>query len=436
MSTQTNELLVIDPIHGFIDLSEYPFIREIIETPEFQRLRRLRQLGFSTMVYPSAEHNRFSHCLGAMQIFWRLFDRIKSKLTDQQISVDKIRKFGTAVTLLHDIGHGPFSHAAERAFDFDHDDIGRELILSANISKILTNQGINPIDLTRILKGTADKKFALLSQLVSSELDVDRLDYLLRDAYFTGIGFGNVDLDRIITTMVICQDQMLNGQAVSLYKGRFSVESYILTRHLMHQAVYFHKATRAAELLFRNVIKRVKFLDDKVEMPPELGFITAKRKPSAQDILQLDDNLMYTQFFRWSKSDDKILSELCNRIINRNLLKAIEIPLDNSTFPWEKRKKIEEIAQRNSIDAEYFCPSDSPTDLPYKPYSPKEPDDKPNVITNIFVLNEHAKPKEISHLSNVVASLSHPQYTNRIYCPESIRESVSNLLKEHEQRSE
>jgi len=253
----------------------------------------------------------------------------------------------------------------------------------------------------------------------------------LRDAYFTGIGFGNVDLDRIISTMVVCQEEMLKGQAINLYKGRFSLESYILTRHLMYQAVYFHKATRAAELLFRNVVKRAKLLRDRIEIPPELSFIKENRKPSSRDIVELDDNLMYTQFCRWRKSDDAILSELCDRIINRKLLKAVEIPPEKTTFIWEERKNIEEIAQRNGIDAEYFCPSDSPTDLPYQPYSPKEPDDKPNVITNIFVLNEREKPEEISHLSNVVASLSHPQYANRLYCPEIIREEVSNLLKQH-----
>jgi HD superfamily phosphohydrolase len=424
------DLLIRCPIHGFIDLSEYDFVPQVIKLPEFQRLRRLAQLGFSVMVYPSAEHNRFSHCLGAMQIFWRLFDKMKPNLNGG-IPVEDLRKYGTAVALLHDIGHGPFSHAAEQAFDFDHEEIGKELILTSGISNVLNDHQIDPVELTRILEGTADKKYAPLSQLVSSQLDVDRLDYLLRDAYFTGIGFGNVDLDRIISTMVVCQDEVLRGQAVNLYKGRFSVESYVLTRHLMYQAVYFHKATRAAELLFRNAIKRARALGDKLEMPTELSFIKERRKPNAQDLLQIDDNLMYTQFCRWRKSDDQVLSELCDRIVNRNLLKAVEIPPEKSTFIWEERKKLEEIAERNNIDAEYFCPSDSPTDLPYQPYSPKEPDDKPNVITNIFVLNEHAKPVEISHLSNVVASLSHPQYANRLYCPESIREEVSNLLKEH-----
>lgn len=426
-----DDLLVRDPIHGFIDLSEYDFISEIVESPEFQRLRHLAQLGFSKLVYPSAEHNRFSHCLGAMHTFGRFFDKLKSGLTDSEIPIEQLRKYGIAAALLHDLGHGPFSHAAEDALDFDHEEIGKELILGANISQILRKHDVEPVEITRILAGTAETKFAPLSQLVSSQLDVDRLDYLIRDAYFTGVGFGNVDLDRIISTMIIYKDDTLSGQAINLYKGRFSLESYILTRHLMHQAVYFHKATRSAELLFRNVIKRVRTLKDKVDMPEELSFIKENRPPTGQDMLGLDDNLMYTQFHRWLKNDDPILSELCSRIVNRNLLKAIEIPPEKSTFPWEERKRLEEIAGRNGINPDYFCPSDNPTDLPYKPYSPKEPDDKPSVITNIFALDGRAKPVEISRLSGVVGSLTQLQYANRIYCPESIREEVSNLLKEH-----
>src|SRR5208337_2020281 len=166
MSSQIRgDLHVMDPIHGFIDLTEYDFIAEIIETPEFQRLRRLKQLGFSTLVYPCAEHNRFSHSLGAMQIFWRLFDRIKADITWSD-DVNQLRKFGTAAVLLHDIGHGPFSHSAEDAFDFDHEDIGRDIILSSQISEILERNGLDPLEITRIQKGTADKKYSPLSQLI------------------------------------------------------------------------------------------------------------------------------------------------------------------------------------------------------------------------------------------------------------------------------
>src|SRR5208337_1934437 len=138
------------------------------------------------------------------------------------------------------------------------------------------------------------------------------------------------------------------------------------------------KATRSAELLFRNAIKRVIALEDKVDLPSELGFVKESRKPCAQDIMLLNDNFMYTQFWRWSKSDDTTLSELCSRIIGRNLLKAIEIPPEKRMFGWEKRKELEEIAQKNHIEADYFCPSDSPVDLPYQPYAPKNPDDQTN----------------------------------------------------------
>lgn len=426
------ELLVRDSIHGFIDLTEYDFVPEIVATHEFQRLRRLNQLGFSPLVYPSACHNRFSHCLGAMQVFWRLFDRIGMNMTQASEEIARLRKIGTAVALLHDIGHGPFSHAAENAFDFDHKDITKELVGNPPISDILAKHELDPLDLSRVLDGTADRRLVPLPQLIASQLDVDRLDYLKRDAYFTGVGFGNVDLDRIISTMVLYGKEPLEGQAINLYKGRFSLESYVLTRHLMYQAVYFHKTTRSAELLFKNAIRRLRATkgQGKIEVPTELRFLTEDRSPTAQEIACLDDNLLYAQFWRWSKCDDNILSQLCSRIVHRNLLKAIDIPQDKWSFMWQDGQKlVQRIAEENGFSFEYFCPVDIPADLPYQPYSPKEPDDMSNVITNIFVFDRDGNPVEISHESGVVQALSHMQYSNRLYCPETIRDDVRKGLK-------
>lgn len=424
------ELFVQDPIHGFVDLTEYGFVPEIVETDQFQRLRRISQLGFSYLVYPSACHNRFSHCIGAMQVFWRLFDRLKQRMTCSEEEIGELRKIGTAAVLLHDIGHGPFSHASESALDFDHEQVTKELIGKPPISTALTRHNLDPLSISRVLDGTADQRFVPLSQLVSSQLDVDRLDYLLRDAYFTGIGFGNVDLNRIISTMVLYEKDPLRGQAVNLYKARFSLESYVLTRHLMYQAVYFHKASRGAELLFRNVIKRVRTLKPKDEVPSELRFMAEEREPTASEIEALDDSLLYAQLWRWSKSDDSILSQLCKRILQRKLLKAIEIPPAKMGFMLDEGQKlVQSIAQDKGFDKDYFCTFDSPTDLPYQPYRPKEPDDERNVITNIFVLDSNGRPEEISRVSDVVESLSHTQYSYRLYCPKEIREDVNKALK-------
>lgn len=422
------ELLVRDPIHGFIDLREYPFIEEIVQDERFQRLRRLSQLGFSYLIYPSACHNRFSHSIGAMQLFWKLFDRLGGDLGVSNEERERLRKIGSAVVLLHDIGHGPFSHVTESVFNFKHAAVTKQVICESPIASILKEAGIDPDDLPRIMDGTAPGNLGLLSQLISSQLDVDRLDYLVRDAYFTGIGFGNVDVERIIKTMILYDKDPLKGQAINLYKSRFSLESYILTRHLMYQAVYFHKATRSAELLLKNLMKRVQAVKDKADVPEELSFVSEGRSPSAEEVTSIDDSLVYSQIWRWrKKSTDNTLRELCDRIIQRRLLKAIDIPPDRFAFMMEEgQKQLQALAAKHGIDSEYFCPYDSPTDTPYRPYSPKGPDDKQSVVTHIFLLDKDNKPKEISRASDVVKSLSDVQYASfRLYCPEEIRDGCS-----------
>lgn len=426
-----DELLVRDPIHGFIDLRQYPFIEEIVEDARFQRLRRLSQLGFSYLIYPSACHNRFSHSIGAMQLFWKLFDRVSRNLEVSNEEKDRLRRIGTAVALLHDIGHGPFSHVTESILNYKHVSVTKQVICGSPIAEILKKAGIDPQDLLRIIDGTVTGSFVLLSQLVSSQLDVDRLDYLVRDAYFTGVGFGNVDVDRIVNTMILYDKDELKGQAINLYKARFSLESYILTRHLMYQAVYFHKATRSAELLLKNAIKRVQAVKDKIDVPDELAFVAEGRSPSAEELNAIDDHLLYAQVWRWTKSRDSTLSELCGRIVHRRLLKAIDIPPDKFAFMMEEgQRKLQDLAAKRGVDSDYFCPYDNPTDTPYRPYSPKGKDDETSVITNIFLIDKDEKPREISRASDVVKSLSDVKYSLfRLYCPEEMREDVRKILK-------
>jgi hypothetical protein len=426
-----NELLVRDPIHGFIDLREYPFVQEIVEDERFQRLRRLTQLGFSYLIYPSACHNRFSHSIGAMYLFLKLFDRVSRTLAVSNEEKDRLRKIGTAVVLLHDIGHGPFSHVTESILDYKHVTVTKQLVCESPIAGILKKAGIDPQDLLHILDGAVRGNLVLLSQLVSSQLDADRLDYLVRDAYFTGVGFGNVDVDRIINTMILYDKDELKGQAINLYKARFSLESYILARHLMYQAVYFHKATRSAELLLKGAIRRAQVVEDKIDVLDELAFVTENRSPSAQELTAIDDSLLYAQIWRWTKSKDSILSDLCGRIMHRRLLKAVDIPPDKFAFMMEEgQRMLQRLATRCGVDTEYLCPYDNPTDTPYLPYSPKGKDDEANVVTNIFLIDKDENPQEISRASDVVKSLSDVKYSLfRLYCPEKMRDDVRKILK-------
>ena len=237
-SKTRKETIIRDPIHDFIDVSRYDFILKIINTPYFQRTRRLSQLGVSLFVYPSATHSRFNHSLGAMEVFVRLFDYLHRDEVKGK-SYHKLRKTGIASVLLHDIGHGPFSHATEGPLGFQHEMMSMEMVKTHEITEILEGEGICAKDVLSVISKTATGKLKLLSQLIGSELDVDRLHYLARDIYFTGVGFGGVDLQRIIRTMTISKSKgFLNGYAVVEEKGKDSVEAYLLTRTLMYDDVY------------------------------------------------------------------------------------------------------------------------------------------------------------------------------------------------------
>jgi len=424
---------VRDPIHDFISLTEYDFIQKIIDTEYFQRLRRLFQLGVSVYVYPSATHNRLSHSLGAMELFARIFDNLHKNdrygsIEDIQ-KVIKLRKIGIATILLHDVGHGPLSHVSEKIFGFKHEDVTAEIIKSTEISKILKDEGIEADDIVKIIKHTSSPDHKYISQLVSSQLDADRLDYLSRDAYFTGVAFGKIDLERIIRTLQIYKGGGdMDGYVVSTNKGFEAIESYVLSRHLMYRGVYFHKTTRCFERLIENVFKRAVFLakDRKLILPNEFEFLINGNSISVKDLIQLDDHSVYYLIRQWTKNDDKILKDLANRIINRKPLKLIETEkfmsyINNlETIKTELRSK--------GFDPDYYLIHDEASETPYSPYSPKGAEDETNVITNIFVLNNENNPEEISKLSKVVRTLSEAHSTFRIYVPEECKAQTLSIL--------
>src|SRR3989442_1658634 len=294
------EYIVRDPVHGFVHLDRFDFIKNIVSTPEFQRLRYVSQLGVCSVVYPSATHNRFSHSLGAMHVMQEMLDHLRSIGDIKNDIFDDLLRTGSATALLHDIGHGPLSHASEKFFDFNHESMTAKIITRPPISDILNDGDVEPERIVRILRHIASGPDVLLSQLMSSELDVDRLDYLTRDSYFTGVGFGNIDLERIIAMLRKFRGNgALRNHAITLFKGRHSIESYILGRHLMYQAVYFHKATRGAEKLIGSAFRRAAEVKRKVLIPDSLEFLESEVSPSLDDVLQMDDHTVFDSIRRW-----------------------------------------------------------------------------------------------------------------------------------------
>ncbi len=327
--------IVNDPIYGFVSIP-YKIIFDLIEHPYFQRLRRIKQLGLTNLVYPGALHTRFHHAIGAMHLMGEAIEEIRAKGHD--ISDDEAKAVTIAI-LLHDIGHGPFSHSLEHSIvsNISHEDIS-ELFMDK-----LNDEFNGELTLAiKIFQNKYSKKF--LHQLVSSQLDVDRLDYLQRDSFYTGVSEGVISADRIIKML-----NVVNNQLVIEAKGIYSIEKFIIARRLMYWQVYLHKTVLCAENLLVNILKRAKELAQKGEelfcTPPFKVFLYHQYKkedfsnnPSLlENFALLDDNDIMISVKVWVNHKDKVLSMLCDRLLNRKLLK---VELQNQVF---KESKIEEI---------------------------------------------------------------------------------------------
>ncbi|OFY84883.1 MAG: phosphohydrolase [Bacteroidetes bacterium RIFCSPLOWO2_12_FULL_35_15] len=332
-----------DPIYGFVSLP-YEIIYDLIEHPYFQRLRRIKQLGLTNLVYPGALHTRFHHAMGAMHLMGEAIEVIRSK--GNEITDDEAKAVTIAI-LLHDIGHGPFSHALEHSIVSN---ISHEAISELFMYRLNTEFKGELTLAIKIFQNKYHKKF--LHQLVSSQLDMDRLDYLKRDSFFTGVSEGVVSSDRIIIMLNVVNDQL----AVEA-KGIYSIEKFIVARRLMYWQVYLHKTVLSAENLLVNILKRAKELAQKKEdlfCTPALKTFLYKqftlqdfiKKPEILETFALlDDSDIMTSVKVWTKHKDAVLSKLCEQLVNRKLFK---IELQNLPFKEEKIKEI-----KNKIKALY-----------------------------------------------------------------------------------
>ncbi len=311
-----------DPIHGFIQIpSENIF--NIIEHPYIQRLRRIKQLGLTHLVYPGALHTRFQHSLGAMELMMKAVSTLRMK--GNAISNEEEQAVYLAIAL-HDIGHGPFSHALE---DSIVEGISHER-LSLLFMQELTKKAPGEMELAiKIFTNQYHKKF--LHQLVSSQLDMDRLDYLKRDSYFSGVAEGVINSDRIITML-----EVVNDELVVEVKGIYSLEKFIVSRRLMYWQVYLHKTVLAAEYMLMKVLKRAKYLSQRGEdvfATPAFSLFLNNNfrfedfqndKHLLDQFAKLDDADIFTSIKVWCEHPDSVLSFLCERLVNRKLFK-IEI---------------------------------------------------------------------------------------------------------------
>lgn len=284
-----------------------------MEHPYFQRLRRITQLGLTYLVYPGAYHTRFHHALGAMHLMQKAVNLLRNK--GHEISTEEEEAVRIAI-LLHDIGHGPFSHALENSIipGIDHESLS--LAFMEELNKQFDGQLQMGID---IFMDRYPKQF--LHQLISSQLDVDRLDYLRRDCFYTGVTEGQINAERLITMLNVADDQIVVDS-----KGIYSVEKFIVARRLMYWQVYLHKTVLGAEYLLIQILKRARMIySDAMQMPSVLRPFLSGGLPEAQSDLvalyaELDDSDIMAAIKEWRKSDDPTLAMLCNRVLNRDLL--------------------------------------------------------------------------------------------------------------------
>lgn len=316
-----NKLKIInDPVHGFITIPN-ELIFDLMEHPYFQRLRRIKQLGMSHLVYPGANHTRFHHAIGAMH----LMQKALSELQKKGIEISDKEKEGVLIAiLLHDIGHGPFSHTLEHSLlkDVYHEEVS--LLFMQRLNDEFNGQLDTAIE---IFTDKHPKKF--LHQLVSSQLDMDRLDYLQRDSYFTGVSEGVVGSERIIKMLDVA-----NNELVIIEKGIYSIENFISARRIMYWQVYMHKTVVSSEFMLRSILKRAKllFLEGKdLFATPSLKLFLGhdftiedfnNNKNLLNDFAQIDDTDIISAIKVWQNSDDKILSTLSKNLINRQLFKT------------------------------------------------------------------------------------------------------------------
>jgi HD superfamily phosphohydrolase len=390
-----------DPVYGFISIP-YDIVFDVIEHPYFQRLRRIQQLGLSSLVYPGATHSRFHHSLGAMHLMYRSLEVLKSK--GQEISEDESKAAVLAI-LMHDLGHGPFSHALEAvlAEGIHHEHIS--MLMMQNLQKEFGK----PIEMAiQIFTNQYPKKF--LYQLVSGQLDMDRLDYLNRDSFYSGVSEGVVGYDRIINMLDVHNDNIVVEE-----KGIYSIEKFIVARRLMYWQVYLHKTSLVADLMLKNAVLRAKELSRTAKLNKDVSgnlnlFLTQNLSETnfadyIDNFAALDDYDIIQALKGWMQSDDKILSTLSTSIINRKLFSIEFLALEKADKKYNSLKQ-----HYSEEELKYLVLKGAAQNNAYNPAK-----------DNIYIKFKDGSIKEITDITEQwnIRSLSNPVVKHYIAYPKN-----------------
>ncbi|GAX89871.1 HD domain-containing protein [Effusibacillus lacus] len=393
----SEEKVLKDPIHDWVYIQD-PVIWNLINTRAFQRLRRIKQLGTSYLVFHGAEHSRLTHSLGTYETMRKVLSHFRRN--HDWPKDERLNKLALCAALLHDIGHGPFSHAFEGAFQVRHESWTRRILLEdEEVNGILRSVDRDfPADVAGIIG--KESLYPLIVRLISSQLDVDRMDYLLRDALHTGVIYGQYELERLIRVM-----RPYGDDVVIKSSGIHTVEQYILARYFMYTQVYLHHKTIGSDLLLRSVMLRAKTLFDTgglqyhpVELVP---FFTRQEKDiSVGEYIRLDESVMIHAFHRWRDEQDPILADLASRFLDRRLYSSIACDkLSEDTL-----KSFRDLFAANGLDPDYYLIY---REIATAGFLYKE---------GIRVLDEQGRLREIHEISNLIRSLI-PEVKHRLYYP-------------------
>jgi hypothetical protein len=429
-------VILRDPIHGLIafDGMAERVIRSLLDTREVQRLRRVRQLGLASLVFPGAEHTRFSHAIGTahvMQALQHRIDACSDELPIDQRLDEEARADGLAAALLHDLGHGPFSHLFEEVLPHarHHEQWTRDILLDDSTEVHQTLESLSAgmsARVTDLLSG--NYRLGYLSQSVSGTLDVDRADYLLRDSHMTGVRYGLYDLDWLLHALTFACVEERWVLAVQGRKGLPPVESFFLGRHFMYQQVYHHKATRAADALVRAVFMRVSELILEGTPPdpllPAFRAAALGESVSVEDYLRMDDAELLTCLSAWEHGSDHTLASLSRRLRNRELPKTVPLPEERRSSWSEALERTREIVAAHGARTDLTVTLDRAEDVPY----PEPMDASPD---GLWVTLRHQPLRRLGDASFILGQLRNKRIERpRLIFPGDYRDEVLAALHE------
>lgn len=423
-----SERIYRDPVHNIIrlrtDTDEGLLMVRLIDASEFQRLRRIKQLGLALYTYQGAEHSRFAHSLGVLHLMTRVLDRLGETYSISE----EDRAAARAAALLHDVGHGSFSHVTEKVLGFHHEAWTVRAVLSdeTEIGQIL--KAYAPT-LPRRVADIIEGKFqpAALAQLVSSQLDVDRMDYLLRDSLMTGAKYGIYDLEWIINALQIDE---ANDRIYVAARGLYAVEEYLQARYYMFRQVYFHRTLRSAEAVLRSILRRAVELaaaGKDVWCAPGTAFqkVLHREPLTLAEHLEMDDSDVLFYVKQWQRADDSVLRDLSKRFVDRRLFKAIDLDMPEAERAGFLQAAREAVERRGFAPAYYFI-EDHAGDVPYYSYyTPEAAEPK----ARIYVEDGYARPaiREISEVSDVARGLQRGYQLHRVCFPPEVKNEVYAL---------